>query len=147
LEKLEYEQAKYERFGKDFSIILGDIDFFKKINDQFGHDAGDCVLKVIADILKSSIRKIDHVARWGGEEFLVVLTETNLSGAARVAEKIKITIEKHKYEFDKNPAQVTMGFGVACHAGKNGKTDGLIKTADKLLYKAKENGRNQVQTM
>ena len=84
---MEYEQAKYERFGKDFSIILGDIDFFKKINDQFGHDAGDCVLKVIADILKSSIRKIDHVARWGGEEFLVVLTETNLSGAARVAEK------------------------------------------------------------
>ena len=147
MEKLEYEQAKYERFGKDFSIILGDIDFFKKINDQFGHDAGDCVLKVIADILKSSIRKIDHVARWGGEEFLVVLTETNLSGAARVAEKIKITIEKHKYEFDKNPAQVTMSFGVACHAGKNGKIDGLIKTADKLLYKAKENRRNQVQTM
>ncbi len=147
LENLEYEQAKYERFGKDFSIILGDIDFFKKINDQFGHDAGDCVLKVIADILKSSIRKIDHVARWGGEEFLALLTETNLSGAARVAEKIKITIEKHKYEFDKNPAQVTMSFGVACHAGKNGKTDGLIKTADKLLYKAKENGRNQVQTM
>ena len=78
---------------------------------------------------------------------MVVLTETNLSGAVRVAEKIKITIEKHKYEFDKNPAQVTMGFGVASHAGKNGKTDGLIKTADKLLYKAKENGRNQVQTM
>ena len=147
LGKLEYEQAKYERFGKDFSIILGDIDFFKKINDQFGHDAGDCVLKVIADILKSSIRKIDHVARWGGEEFLVVLTETNLSGAARVAEKIKITIEKHKYEFYKNPAHVTMSFGVAWHAGKNGKIDGHIKTADKLLYKAKENGRNQVQTM
>lgn len=114
LEKLEYEQAKYERFGKDFSIILGDIDFFKKINDQFGHDAGDCVLKVIADILKSSIRKVDFLARWGGEEFLALLTETNLSGAARVAEKIKITIEKHKYEFDKNPAQVTMSFGVAC---------------------------------
>lgn len=146
-EKLEYEQAKYERFGKDFSIILGDIDYFKKINDQFGHDAGDCVLKEVADILKSSIRKVDFVARWGGEEFLALLTETNLSGAARVAEKIKITIEKHKYEFNKNPTQVTMSFGVACHAGKNGKIEGLIKTADKLLYKAKENGRNQVQTM
>ena len=147
LEKLEYEQAKYERFGKDFSIILGDIDFFKKINDQFGHDAGDCVLKVIADILKSSIRKIDHVARWGGEEFLAVLTETNFSGAARVAEKIRIAIENHKYDSDKNPGHVTMSFGVACHVGKDGKIDELIKTADKLLYKAKENGRNQVQTM
>ncbi len=147
LEKMEYEQAKYERFGKDFSIILGDIDYFKKINDQLGHDVGDCVLKEVADILKSSIRKVDFAARWGGEEFLVVLTETNLSGAARVAEKIKNTIEKQKYEFDKNPAQVTMSFGVACHVGKEGKIDELIKTADKLLYKAKEEGRNQVKTM
>lgn len=147
LEKMEYEQAKYERFGKGFSIIFGDIDYFKKINDQFGHDAGDCVLKEVADILKNSIRKVDFVARWGGEEFLAVLTETNFSGAARVAEKIRIAIENHKYDSDKNPGHVTMSFGVACHVGKEGKIDELIKTADKLLYKAKENGRNQVQTM
>ena len=147
LTKLSNRRDIFEKLEKDFSIILGDIDYFKKINDQFGHVAGDCVLKEVVDILKSSNRKVDFVARWGGEEFLALLTETNLSGAARVAEKIKITIEKHKYEFNKNPAQVTMSFGVACHAGKNGKIEGLIKTADKLLYKAKENGRNQVQTM
>jgi diguanylate cyclase (GGDEF)-like protein len=146
-EKLEYEQAKFERYGKDFSIILGDIDYFKKINDQFGHDAGDYVLKEVSAIFKSSVRKVDNVSRWGGEEFLAVLTETNLSGAARVADKIRIAIEKHKFEFDKNPAQVTMSFGIACHAGKDGKIDGLIKEADKLLYKAKEQGRNQVVSM
>jgi diguanylate cyclase (GGDEF)-like protein len=146
-EKLEYEQAKFERYGKDFSIILGDIDYFKKINDQFGNDAGDYVLKEVSAIFKSSVRKVDNVSRWGGEEFLAVLAETNLSGSARVADKIRIAIEEHKYKFDKNLIPVTMSFGVACHAGKDGKIDGLIREADKLLYKAKEKGRNQVVSM
>lgn len=146
-EKLEYEQSKYERYGNEFSIIMCDIDYFKKINDQFGHDVGDHVLRDVAEILQNSVRKVDYIARWGGEEFLAVLTETSLLGAAQVAEKIRVSVEKHKYELDQDMDPVTMSFGVACHVGKDGTIDGLIKTADELLYKAKERGRNCVVSM
>ena len=78
LEVLNNEQSRYERYGKTYSVIMGDIDYFKKINDQYGHDTGDYILKGVANVLKNEIRKVDFIARWGGEEFLMVLPETNL---------------------------------------------------------------------
>ena len=84
---MDKEQVEYDRYGKKFAIAMGDIDYFKKINDSFGHDAGDFVLKKVADLIKTQLRKVDPLSPWGGEEFLMVLPETNLLGAARVTEK------------------------------------------------------------
>ena len=146
-EILSYEQSRFERSGKGFTIGLGDIDFFKKINDQYGHDVGDYVLKEVAVVLKKNIRKVDSVARWGGEEFLIVLPDTTLNGAAKVIEKIRSSIESFNFEFNQEKIKVTMSFGVACHANECNQMESIIKLADDLLYKAKEQGRNRVITM
>lgn len=147
LEKLNDEQANYERYGKSFAIAMGDIDFFKKINDSHGHDAGDLVLKKVAILIKKQLRQVDKLSRWGGEEFLMVLPETTLLGAAKVAEKIKFAIERSKFKFQDTNLNVTMSFGVSCHTGQDGNLEELIKKADQLLYQAKENGRNKVVSM
>ncbi len=147
LEKLNMEQAEYARYGKTFTIAMADIDFFKKINDSFGHDAGDYVLKSVASLTKDQLRNVDHLARWGGEEFLIILPETNLLGGAKVAEKIRSAIEQRNFQFRENKIKVSMSFGVSCHTGKGTDLDGLIKKADQLLYRAKESGRNTVVSM
>ena len=142
IEKLKYEQAKFDRYGRDFSIILGDIDGFKKINEQFGNDAGDYVLKEIVETLKKSVRSVDNVGRWGGNEFLIILAETNLAGSARLTEKIINAIKTHKFEFDANTLQIAMSFGMACYAKKDEKIEELLKAADRQLCKAREQGKN-----
>ena len=141
IDKLEYEQAKFGRYGRNFSIILGDIDGFKKINEQFGNAAGDYVLKEMVGILKSSARSVDNVGRWGGNEFLIILAETNLAGSARLVEKLINAIETHRFQFDESVLEVAMTFGVACHASKDENIEELLKTADKHLSKAREQGR------
>ena len=144
LEVLNNEQFRYERYGKIFALIMGDIDHFKKINDQYGHDTGDYILKGVADNLKEKIRKIDFISRWGGEEFLIVLPETNLAGAAKAAESILKSLQNKKFEHNGQNLSVTMSFGVSCHTGKDMTLDELLKMADERLYAAKERGRNQI---
>jgi diguanylate cyclase (GGDEF)-like protein len=147
IEKLEYESSKFERYSKDFSVILCHVDRFKAINDQHGHATGDYVLKEVADVLSRTARKIDHVARWGGGEFLTVLAETKMLGAILAADKLKEAVESHKFEVGTGPLQVTMSFGVSNYAGSGEQIDGLIKVADEFVSKAKGQGGNCVVSM
>jgi len=142
-EKLTIEKARFERSNKTFSIILSDIDFFKKINDNHGHDAGDYILIETAKILEYSSRKQDEVCRWGGEEFLIVLPDTSMKGAVILAEKIRSAIEQNPFQFDGHTIPLTMSFGVQVFL-KDLTINDCIKKADGFLYVAKEKGRNQV---
>jgi diguanylate cyclase (GGDEF)-like protein len=138
---LTKEIKRERRYQNSLSIIIFDIDNFKHFNDTYGHDVGDEVLKAIASILQQSVREHDTVVRWGGEEFIVLLPQTQLDGAKNVAEKIRMAIEKH--EDEKIPAPITASFGVTSLEEKD--TDiSFIKKADKALYQAKNNGKNQV---
>lgn len=135
---LEVTIAK--KFNRTLSIIAIDIDHFKRINDVFGHAAGDHVLKTLSGLVKNEIRGADTLFRIGGEEFLIISTETDSSGATRLAERLRSLIEK--YPFGKIGG-VTASFGVAEYeSGDN--TDTLFQRADKNLYEAKETGRNRV---
>ncbi len=127
------------------SLILLDIDFFKKFNDKYGHQAGDAVLKHVAKTLKSCVRNNDHVCRYGGEEMAVILDNTARETAVNIAEKICKTIAGKQYDLTPDLAvNITVSLGVATYP-ENGKTvTDLIEYSDKCLYKAKENGRNQV---
>ncbi len=136
----EIERAK--RYNRPLSLIIFDIDHFKKINDTFGHNIGDYVLKTIATIIKKNIRKNDTPFRWGGEEFIVLTPETDINGAATFAEKLREAVEN--YKFDK-VVKVTISLGVAQYDPKKDKDiDSLINRADEALYKSKESGRNRV---
>lgn len=132
------EICRSNRYPEPFSVILLDIDYFKHINDTYGHDAGDHVLQSIATLLRQSCREVDTVARWGGEEFLVLCPETELMAAARLAELLRERIEQ--YSFSVTP-RVTASFGVACHQ-KSQTLDVLLSAADTALYKAKEKRNN-----
>ncbi len=138
---LAKEIKREKRYQNSLSMIIFDIDNFKYFNDTYGHDIGDEVLKVIASILLQNVREHDTVVRWGGEEFIVLLPQTQLDGAKNVAEKIRMAIEK--YEDEKIPISITASFGVTSLEEKD--TDiSFIKKADKALYQAKNNGKNQV---
>ena len=147
LEKLNYEAKRFERNKKPFSIILADIDKFKSINDTYGHGGGDYILVEIANLLTRNSRDQDIVSRWGGEEFLILLPETDASGAKNLAEKYRQIINSHNFHFDENQISVTMSFGVNTmlnnEESKN-VTETVIKRADNCLYEAKRNGKNRV---
>ena len=98
----------------------------------------------MAKLLKKQIRELDKLSRWGGEEFFIVLPETNLIGAVNAAEKMRVSIESYPFEFGGKTLKISMSFGVSCHAKKGVKLDELLKEADQLLYKAKNQGRNTV---
>ena len=141
---LENEFKRTMRYGSPNSCLMIDVDFFKKINDEFGHHAGDVVLKEIAQVIKSCIRDIDVVARWGGEEFIVLLPETKKEEALKVGMRIRETIEGHV--FSQIGRQITVSIGLA------GVPDHSIDTAEKLIhasdlamYEAKSNGRNRIE--
>lgn len=142
-EKIQLEASRAERTHRDFCFIFIDIDKFKDINDTFGHHCGDIVLKGVADIIRNHLRKYDYVARWGGEEFLVVLPETELQGAAIVAERFRKKVSQMKVEYSDTIISVTITLGVALYDSKLG-VDRSIQLSDQALYKGKENGRNQV---
>ena len=139
------EFSRSSRNGKPISIILCDIDYFKKINDVHGHQLGDRVLVDFAMTLKKNIRKQDIVARYGGEEFLILLPETPCQQAAGVAEKLRRLVMEHKLVIsNSNILSVTASFGVASSHDKIKSWSLIIKAADTALYKAKNNGRNCV---
>lgn len=127
------------------SLFICDIDFFKKVNDTYGHNAGDAVLRHVADIFTRNLRICDSVYRWGGEEFIVVLQDTDMMEAAEIAERMRCLIMDSVCEFEELKIKVTMSFGVTrLDPGKS--IEDNIKDADEKLYKAKESGRNIVIT-
>lgn len=145
IEILENELIRSERTNKPFCIVMGDIDHFKKFNDDHGHDCGDFVLVEISRLIKQSIRKQDFVGRWGGEEFLMIYPETEIGGGGIVTEKVRSMIENTTYNFNNITLNVTATFGVAVHS-KGKSIDSVIKEADDALYQGKQQGRNQVVT-
>ncbi len=137
----EIELAR--RNNDDLSILVVDIDHFKKINDTYGHDFGDTILKKISTHIKSFIRTTDVFARFGGEEFVVLLNNTNRCGALLLAERIRQQIEQTAVMFKNKKVFYTASIGVAT-LNDNDDRSGLFNRADKALYEAKENGRNRV---
>ncbi|MBR5304472.1 MAG: diguanylate cyclase [Candidatus Gastranaerophilales bacterium] len=135
----------FKRYGTVFSLILIDIDFFKKFNDTYGHQSGDCVLKQVANILKKNSRTSDIACRYGGEEMAIILTNTNKEEAVVTANKVCLAVRNNKFILaDGQKVNVTISVGVAT-VGENGeKPQEIIEYSDKCLYIAKENGRNQV---
>lgn len=146
-ETLNHEFIRAKRYNKPLSLMVIDIDFFKKFNDKYGHLVGDKVLRHVAGIFKSSLREqIDTVARYGGEEFAVILPETSLEGAEVFAERIRSSVEKTKLKHESSELSVTLSVGVASTMTTNcEKTSALIEAADTALYRAKDNGRNKVE--
>ena len=145
--RLAEEENRIKRYGGRLTILIMDIDHFKKINDSYGHQEGDSVLCQVADIIRSSIRRdLDMPCRYGGEEFVVIMTDTDLAGALIVAERIRHSIQNHAFEMTGGPIKVTLSGGVA-FMDQQGFVTGieLLKRADDALYRAKENGRNQIQ--
>ncbi len=144
-ETLKQEEAKFTRHQHDFSVILIDIDYFKKFNDVHGHAAGDYVLKIVSEFLQYQVRQMDIVCRYGGEEMLILLPECNLEQAGEIAETVRFKLSQLPLIFqEKSIGNVTASLGVACFP-QHGKTGNeVIKTADKCLYQAKLNGSNRV---
>jgi diguanylate cyclase (GGDEF)-like protein/PAS domain S-box-containing protein len=131
---------------RNLSVIMGDIDHFKKINDKYGHPAGDYVIKTVGQILTKSFRKTDIICRYGGEEFLIILPASDLPGAKIAAEKARAAIENTKFEFGGTIIPVTMSLGVAqLQVGQESSKE-TIARADAALYHSKQHGRNQVST-
>ncbi len=135
------EWERYLRYGQEFSLILFDLDHFKKINDEFGHLEGDQVLIRVAKLVETLVRKIDTIGRWGGEEFLIIVPQTDRESAVLVAEKIRTAIAAME---DVVWQRITASFGVATAQPEMADSEVLLRLADKALYQAKENGRNQV---
>lgn len=140
-EVFDREYKRLNRHNRQMSIILLDIDFFKKINDKFGHQVGDDVLVSIAKVTKDSIRATDTAGRWGGEEFLIICPETDLSGVTMLANKLCRAIEHYTFV---NEIKVTASFGVTTARLEDRQTE-ILQRADDALYRAKSNGRNNVQ--
>jgi len=148
--RLFYTQAEENliacrRYGKDMSLLLLDIDHFKKVNDTFGHHAGDEVLVKVATLLAHMVRGVDTVARFGGEEFAVLLPETNRLGAAVLGERIRAAIEREQINVDGQHIPVTVSIGITTLAAEHVESiDQLLNIADQRLYLAKNSGRNRI---
>lgn len=136
----EQERSRSIRYKHPFSILIIDIDFFKKVNDNYGHQIGDNILLGVSKILMNTCRQSDHVGRYGGEEFLVILPETHHKHAADLAERIRLNVESEKFEID---MPITCSIGTAVMID-NESLSSLIKHADDAVYSAKKNGRNTV---
>ena len=140
-ELLEKEYSRWQRYQKPLSVVVWDIDFFKRVNDNYGHAAGDKVLKTIARIFQQQTRNTDFIARFGGEEFMGIFPETDLKDALVLANKIREKVEHSKFHYENKPVPITASAGLASFRG-NDTIDDVFKRADKALYQAKESGRN-----
>ncbi len=138
-EKLDYEMRRSNRSKSPLSVIMLDIDYFKKVNDTYGHLVGDVILKQVADILRSSVRNTDIIARYGGEEFIIVAPACVLDDAGKMAEKIRVKIQDFGFE---TGLKATISGGAVQYTGQG--IDALIEEADKCLYAAKKGGRNRI---
>ncbi len=144
-ERLVYEIKRRRRYNNNLSLLMVDLDYFKRVNDTYGHKAGDMVLQKVGEILTQTFRDTDLPARYGGEEFVVLLPHTTEEAAWKLAERVRTAIEACEFHFDGHDFSVTSSIGVASvEAGALTSDDDLIIKADKALYKAKNNGRNMV---
>ncbi len=139
---LDSEIDKVKRYGGTFSIIFFDLDYFKDVNDNFGHLAGDEVLEKITEIVAKANRSADIFARYGGEEFIILTPETSLSGALVHAERLRNDIEQYEFQ---GVGHISSSFGVTEFNAEKDDVDSLLERADKALYMAKEYGRNRVE--
>ncbi len=142
-EFLELREGEFKRHKKPYSVVFFDIDHFKKVNDTYGHDAGDVVLKGFAKIFKEIARNVDTVGRYGGEEFLAILSETDHEGAKVFAEKVRKKLEVSRFIHAGNKLQVTISGGISFRENYPS-VNAMLKAADENLYKAKNGGRNQI---
>ena len=141
---IERDFLRTKRYNGELSLALVDIDFFKKVNDNYGHQFGDYVLKKISDIISDSFRKTDMIYRYGGEELAIVLTETPLENSIIPLERLKEKISEQSFSAGGEDIKITVSIGVSANCEDAKTQKDLIEFADKALYKAKENGRNQV---
>lgn len=141
----EQELSRAVRYGSPLSLYMLDIDFFKKVNDSYGHKIGDLVLIKLAEVCRQTLREVDIIGRVGGEEFVILLPETDLVEATEVAERLRESIAKSKVPLDGGlPLHFTVSIGVASLLSEDDNMDVLLNLADKALYEAKEKGRNRV---
>ncbi|GMV12466.1 MAG: diguanylate cyclase [Polyangiaceae bacterium] len=143
-EALEREFLRARRHSRPLSLLVLDIDFFKRINDQYGHLAGDHVLRELASLVQGRVRRDETVARYGGEEFVVLLPETAVDGAVSLAENLRARIEAHSFVFQGVTIPVTVSIGCAEVSAGDGTGPDLFRRADEKLYQAKQGGRNRV---
>ncbi len=145
-ETLADELARIERFGGPLAVVVADLDWFKDVNDRYGHPAGDAVLRELAVLLQETLRDIDLAGRWGGEEFLLILPGTDLDGGAQVAERIRVALAgRIVLSADGTPIPVTASFGVASTPAATTASE-LFAAADAAMYEAKRAGKNRVET-
>ncbi|HOO59334.1 MAG TPA: diguanylate cyclase [Candidatus Mcinerneyibacteriales bacterium] len=144
MEHVESELIRFERNHKNFVIIVGDLDGFKRFNDQYGHDCGDFLLLQVARAIQKALRKQDVAARWGGEEFILLLPETDLRGGEVTAEKIRHNLEQKAFDYKGKDLKVTITFGVSVYDGTMPVAQTVIE-ADQALYLGKRMGKNRVQ--
>lgn len=142
-ERIREALSSWQRYQTHFSVVVGDLDYFKNINDTYGHLAGDKVLRLIGKVLRAKLRNSDFVARYGGEEFVVIMPSTRVEAAYAAVEKIRAAISKSPFNFHGKPVSVSMSFGVAEVLPDDGE-ESVFGRADEMLYKAKEAGRNRV---
>ncbi len=142
---LQKELERSKRYGHSFSIIIFDIDDFKKYNDKYGHIAGDQLLQELARLTIKNCRNIDIIARYGGEEFVIILPETKYNGAIKIAERLRKEIKKHSFTINKDEkkCKITISLGIAMYPKDADNIKDLIKAADKALYKAKQAGKDR----
>lgn len=141
-ERINEEYKRWQRYKNNLTLCLVDIDKFKSVNDTYGHKAGDIVLRTIAKKCASKVRKSDYFCRYGGEEFALILPETDLTAAVIVAETLRESIEQCSFQYGEENVTITISCGLAQVKGKDS-LDSLFKRADKALYQAKETGRNR----
>jgi diguanylate cyclase (GGDEF)-like protein len=144
-DELEREWTRSERYPHGLSCLMIDVDHFKRLNDSHGHQAGDVVLEGIADVIKRHCRATDRVGRYGGEEFLVLLPETDLGGATALAERMRMAIAAEHFEYHGAEIRTTVSVGVAHRERDVGSAVVLVSLADDALYRAKDAGRNRVE--
>jgi diguanylate cyclase (GGDEF)-like protein len=144
-DQLATELARTERFGGPLSVVISDLDNFKDVNDRFGHPAGDVVLREFADTLVHGIRDVDLAARWGGEEFVLLLPGTDVLGGANLADRVRTALSERSFRGrDGRVLNVTCSFGVAQHRVGDDERE-LFAAADRALYRAKREGKNRVE--
>ena len=142
-EKLTDLLGRADRHGLKLSMILTDVDHFKKVNDTYGHPVGDQVLRGVAKVLGESVRKIDVVARYGGEEFAILMEGTDAAGAQLLAERIRQDVARAVFQSDQGPFSVTLSVGIASVPDDAREKHVLVERADQALYHAKHSGRNR----
>ena len=144
LERLDTELARAGRDQKSVGIVMADLDHFKKVNDTHGHLAGDAVLREAASRMRTAVRVYDHIGRYGGEEFLVVLPGCSEEGMVQQAERLRACVSQSPIATPEAPLQVTLSLGAACAAPGMNQMD-LLRAADEALYRAKRNGRDRIE--